>query len=214
MHCWDPRTPLEETLSTLDDLVREGKVRYIGASNFAGWQLAKALGLSALHGWEPFVSPPAASTRSSPATSSASCSRCAGRKGSRVLPWSPLAGGILTGKYRKDAELPDRDPRRRHREPDHVHATASTTGRGTIVDAVGKVAAEVGKTPAQVALNWVLHRPGVTPPIIGARNLAQLDDNLGAIGWPLDADHVAALEAASGFDIGYPYNFVEMISRR
>ena len=123
VHMWDKHTPLEETLSTLDDLVREGKVRYIGASNFAGWHLAKALGISALHGWEPFVClQPEYSliTRDAERELIPLCRS----EGLAVIPWSPLGGGILTGKYQKGADFPDRHARRRHREPDHVHLPA------------------------------------------------------------------------------------------
>ena len=105
VHCWDARTPLEETLSTLNDLVHEGKVRYIGASNFAGWHLAKALGISALHDWEPFVSlQPEYSliTRDLERELLPLCQE----EGLAVLPWSPLGGGVLTGKYTKDADMP------------------------------------------------------------------------------------------------------------
>ena len=132
-----------------------------------------------------------------------------------LLVFSPLAGGILTGKYRGGSEAPDGT---RGADPTPaatmVKGHLAAGGRTAIVDAVGKVAAEVGKTPAQVALQWVLGRAGVTSVILGARTVAQLDDNLGATGWTLDPDHERALDDASGFEIGYPYNFVEMISRR
>ena len=110
IHCWDRDTPLEETVSTLDDLVREGKVRYVGASNYTGWQLATALGVAREHGWEPYVSPPAAVLARVAATSSASCSRSPSTPGLAVLPWSPLGGGLLSGKYRP-GEAPPADTR-------------------------------------------------------------------------------------------------------
>jgi aryl-alcohol dehydrogenase-like predicted oxidoreductase len=214
IHAYDPRTPLDETLSTLDDLVREGKVRYIGASNYAGWQLAKALGLSALHGWERFVALQQQYSLLAREIEREQLPLCR-EEGVGVLVFSPLAGGLLTGKYRASPEAPE-GTRGADRTPAStmVRAHLAAGGRTGIVDAIGKVAADVGKTPAQVALNWVLTRDGVTSVILGARTVAQLDDNLAATGWTLDADHVAAIEDASGFDIGYPYNFVEMISRR
>ena len=179
--CWDKHTPLEETLSTLDDLVREGKVRYIGASNFAGWHLAKALGVSALHGWEPFVClqpeyslitrdverelHPALPERGPRGASRGARSAAASSPAStRRTPTSP------TGTRGGDTENP-------------ITFTYRLDDRAwNIVDAVRRPRRETGKSAAQISLNWVLHRRGVTAPIIGARNLTQLDDNLGAVG--------------------------------
>lgn len=207
VHCWDPRTPLPETLSTLNDLVHEGKVRYIGASNFAGWHLAKALGLAALHEWEPFVSlQPEYSliTRDIERELLPQCKE----EGLAVLPWSPLGGGVLTGKYRKEADFPAGTRGGDTENP--ITFTYRLDERAwNIVDAVGKVAAEIGKTPAQVALNWVVNRPGITAPIIGARNLTQLEDNLGAIGWQLEKPQGDTLAWASAFRLGYPYEFIQ-----
>jgi aryl-alcohol dehydrogenase-like predicted oxidoreductase len=207
VHCWDPRTPLEETISTLNDLVHEGKVRYLGASNFAGWHLAKALGIAALHDWEPFVSlQPEYSliTRDIERELLPQCKD----EDLAVLPWSPLAGGILSGKYRKDEDFPA-DTRGADTENPITFTYRLDDRAWNIVDAVGKVAAEIGRTPAQVALNWVVHRPGITAPIIGARNLTQLDDNLGAIGWQLEKPQRDTLAWASAFRLGYPYEFIQ-----
>lgn len=207
IHCWDARTPIEETVSTLNDLVHEGKVRYVGASNYAAWQLMKSLGLAALHGWEPFTSlQPEYSliTRDIERELLPLCRS----EGLAVLPWSPLAGGVLTGKYRQEEDFPagtrggDTDAPITFTYRLHDHAWQ-------IVDAVRKVGDELGKSPAQVALNWVLHREGVTAPIIGARTVEQLDDNLAAAGWELDSDHVKALSWASAFPRGYPYDFID-----
>jgi aryl-alcohol dehydrogenase-like predicted oxidoreductase len=207
IHCWDARTPLEETIATLDDLVHEGKVCYVGASNYTAWQLMKALGLAALHDWTPFASlQPEYSliTRDIERELLPLCRN----EGLAVLPWSPLGGGILTGKYAKDADLPEGTRGGEAEEP--ITFTYRLDDRAwSIVDAVRKVASEIGKTAAQVALNWVTNRPGVTSPIIGARNLDQLDDNLGAIGWKLDEEQWKALTWASAFPRGYPYDFVE-----
>ena len=129
--------------------------------------------------------------------------------------FSPLAGGILTGKYRGSSDAPSGT---RGADPTPaatmVKAHLAAGGRTAVVDAVGKVAADLGKTPAQIALSWVLGRAGVTSVILGARTTTQLDDNLGATGWRLDPDHARDLDEATGFEIGYPYDFVEMISRR
>jgi aryl-alcohol dehydrogenase-like predicted oxidoreductase len=207
IHCWDPRTPLEETLSTLNDLVREGKVRYIGASNYAGWHLAKALGLSALHGWEPFVSlQPEYSlvTRDIERELLPLCQS----EGLAVIPWSPLGGGILTGKYTKDADMPTGTRGAETENP--ITFTYRLDDRAwNVVDAVREVASDIGKSPAQVALNWVNNRRGITASIIGARNLEQLTNNLGAVGWQLDDEHRKKLTWASGFRLGYPYEFIQ-----
>jgi aryl-alcohol dehydrogenase-like predicted oxidoreductase len=207
VHCWDERTPLEETLSTLDDLVREGKVRYLGASNFAAWHLATALGLSARREWERFSSlQPEYSliTRDIERELLPLCRA----EGLGVLPWSPLAGGILTGKYRRGEDLPTGTRGGDADEP--ITFTYRLDDRAwRIVDAVGKVAADLGKTSAQVALNWVVNQAGVTAPIIGARNLDQLEDNLAAVDFELDEQQRIALFWASAFPRGYPYDFIE-----
>jgi aryl-alcohol dehydrogenase-like predicted oxidoreductase len=207
IHCWDPRTPLEETISTLDDLVREGKVRYVGASNYTAWQLAKSLGIAVLRGWEPFVSlQPEYSliTRDIERELLPLCRDA----GLAVLPWSPLAGGILTGKYREGEELPQGT--RGGDTEEQITFTYRLDERAwKIVEAVRNVADELGKTPAQVALNWVTYRPGITAPIIGVRNVEQLEANLGAIGWRLEDAQLKSLLWASAFPRGYPYDFIE-----
>ena len=207
VHCWDANTPLEETLSTLDDLVHEGKVRYIGASNFASWHLMKALGLSALHGWEPFVClQPEYSliTRDAERELLPLCES----EGLAVIPWSPLGGGVLTGKYTKDSEF---DKGTRGGDSDNpITFTYRLDDRAwDVIDAVKAAAEKTGKTSAQIALNWVMNRRGITAPIIGARDLSQLDDNLGAIGWQLDDDTRKALTWASAFRLGYPHEFIQ-----
>ncbi len=207
VHCWDANTPLEETLSTLDDLVREGKVRYIGASNFASWHLMKALGLSTLRGWEPFVClQPEYSliTRDAERELLPLCQS----EGLAVIPWSPLGGGVLTGKYSKDSDFAKGT---RGGDSDNpITFTYRLDDRAwNVIDAVKDAAAQTGKTAAQVALNWVVNRKGITAPIIGARNLSQLDDNLGGIGWQLDDSTRKALTWASAFRLGYPHEFIQ-----
>lgn len=207
VHCWDNRAPLDETLSTLDDLVHEGKVCYLGASNYTAWQLAKALGIAEGKGMQRFASlQPEYSliTRDIERELLPLCRA----EDLAVLPWSPLAGGILTGKYAKGADLPSGTRGGEVDEP--ITFTYRLDDRAwAIVEAVQKVAAEAGKTAAQVALNWVTYRPGITAPIIGARNLDQLEANLGAVGWQLDEEHWKALAWASAFPRGYPYDFIE-----
>jgi len=209
VHAWDPKTPLEETLSTLNDLVRAGCVRYIGASNFRGWQLQKALDLSRLHGWEAFVSLQPQYNLLSRAVEYELIPVCL-NEGLGVIPWSPLRGGWLSGKYRRGMTAPPEGTR---------VALASEKGWSetwerynneftwNVLDALFEAAQAAGKTPAQTAINWVLHRPGVTAPIIGARNVEQLEDNLGAIGWELAPELVERLNLASRLPvITYPYD--------
>jgi aryl-alcohol dehydrogenase-like predicted oxidoreductase len=119
-----------------------------------------------------------------------------------------LAGGVLSGKYRRDEDFPTGTRGADTENP--ITFTYRLDDRAwNIVDAVGKVAAEIGKTPAQVALNWVVNRPGITAPIIGARNLTQLDDNLAAVGWQIEKPQRDALAWASAFRLGYPYEFIQ-----
>jgi aryl-alcohol dehydrogenase-like predicted oxidoreductase len=207
VHCWDERTSLEESISTLNDLVHEGKVRYVGASNFAAWQLAKSIGIAALHGWEAFASLQPEYSLITRDIERELLPLCRTEQ-LAVLPWSPLAGGILTGKYRPGEDLPAGTRGGETDEP--ITFTYRLDDRAwRVVDAVRKVADATGKTEAQVALNWVVTQRGVTAPIIGARNLTQLDDNLGAVGWTLDKDQRVALTWASAFPRGYPYDFIE-----
>ena len=207
VHCWDKFTPLEETLSTLDDLVREGKVRYIGASNFASWHLMKGLGLSALNGWEAFVClQPEYSliTRDAERELLPLCES----EGLAVIPWSPLGGGVLTGKYAKDAEF-DKGTRGGDSDNPITFSYRLDDRAWNVIAAVKDAAEKTGKSAAQIALNWVVNRRGITAPIIGARNITQLKDNLAAIGWELDDDTRKALTWASAFRLGYPHEFIQ-----
>ena len=214
IHCWDATTPLEETLSTLNDLVHEGKVRYLGASNYTGWQLATALGVSKQHGWEPYIS---IQPQYSLVTRDIERELfpLAEYAGLAVLPWSPLGGGLLSGKYRAGETPPD-DSRAADSTPSAVlmRMRIQEQRNFAVAQAVQDLAADLGTTMAQVALNWVLHRPGVTAPILGARTVAHIEDNLGAIGWKLDADALTRLEDASAIERGYPYDFIDWIHTR
>ncbi len=208
VHCWDSATRLEETLSTLDNLVRSGKVRYLGASNFAGYQLQKAIDLSRQMGWEQFTCLQPLYNLLDREVEWELVPVCQ-NEGLGIIPWSPLRGGWLAGKYHRGMNSPTDGTRVK---------TASENNWGEswqryanehtwcVLDALFAVAEEVGKTPAQVALNWVLHRPGVTSPIIGVRTMEQLEDNLGALGWSLTPEQMTALDRASDVTLPYPYN--------
>ena len=207
VHSWDPLTPLEETLGTLDDFVRTGKVRYIGLSNYTGWQVQKTVALAKERGWEvPVTLQPQYSllVRELEWEIVPSCLDA----GLGLLPWSPLGGGWLTGKYKQDerptgatrlGEDPDRGV-----EAYDIRSEQQRTW--DVVDAVRKVADDRDVTMAQVALAWLVDRPVVTSVILGARTTEQLADNLAAAGLHLDDAEVDALDAAS--DPGataYPY---------
>jgi len=201
MHGFDAVTPIEETLSTLDQFVREGKVRYIAASNFSGWHLQKSLGISKRYGWSRYVAHqvyyslvgrdyewelmPQAYT-----------------EGLGALVWSPLGWGRLTGKLRRGQPLP---------EVSRLHKTAEAGPQVAdeylykVVDALDKVAAATGKTVPQVALNWLLHKSTVASLIIGARDEKQLRDNLTAADFTLTKEQVEQLDEASATQVAYPY---------
>lgn len=208
LHRWDPGTPLDETLSTLDQLVKSGKVRYIGASNFLGWQLQKAIDLSRRAGWEQFVCLQPLYNMLDRGIEWELIAVCQ-NEGLGVIPWSPLRGGWLSGKYHRGMTAPvsgtriDEAAKRGWGEAWDKYDNERTW---TVIDALFEIAQAVGKTPAQVALNWVMHRPGITAPIIGARTMRHLEDNLGAAGWKLGDEHMARLTDAGEVEPPYPYD--------
>jgi aryl-alcohol dehydrogenase-like predicted oxidoreductase len=201
LHGFDALTPVEETLSVLDDLVRAGKIRYVGCSNFSGWHLMKSLAAADRHNLPRYVAHQAYYS-------------LIGREyewelmplgldqGVGAVVWSPLGWGRLTGKIRRGQGLP---------ATSRLHKTAEQGPQVndeylyTVVDALDAVAAETGKTVPQVALNWLLQRPTVASVVIGARDEAQLRQNLGAVGWALTAEQIAKLDAASARTPIYPY---------
>jgi len=215
VHCWDNRTPLVETLGTLDTLVRSGKVRYIGASNFTGWQLQKAIDISMRMGWEPFTCLQPQYNLLCRTTEWELVPVCL-NEGLGIIPWSPLRGGWLSGKYRRGMEAPLEGTRIKTAEEQGWGESWSNYNNEStwrVLDALFAVAERAGKTPAQVAINWLLCQPGVTAPIIGARTLDQLETNLGASGWELDSAQLAELGQPSLPALPYPYEMVER-SRR
>jgi aryl-alcohol dehydrogenase-like predicted oxidoreductase len=204
LHAWDPVTPVVETLTTMDAAIRAGKVRYFGLSIFTGWQAAHLLGLACARGLEPpvLLHPEYSLAMRDAERDLLPLCRAAGLA---VLPWAPLAGGVLTGKYsRGDIPVTSRA------YGDSGTAAAArerlTARAGQIALAVAEVAAATGRSPAQVALNWLVGRPGVTAPIIGARTADQLRENLGATGWTMDGDHRARLDEVSQIELGYPHD--------
>jgi aryl-alcohol dehydrogenase-like predicted oxidoreductase len=201
MHGFDALTPIEETLNTLDNFVREGKVRYIAASNFSGWHLQKSIDISERYGWARYAAHqvyyslvgrdyewelmPQAYT-----------------EGVGALVWSPLGWGRLTGKIRRGQPIPEGS--RLHKTAE-AGPTVADEYLHKVVDALDAIAAETGKTVPQVALNWLLRKPTVASVIIGARNEVQLRDNLAATSFALTSEQVAKLDEASTPQVAYPY---------
>ena len=201
LHHFDAMTPVESVMSTLDDLVRAGKVRYLGVSNFSGWQLMKSLAAADRHGYSRYVA-------------NQTYYSLIGRdyewelmpigqdQGIGALVWSPLGWGRLTGKIRRGKALPEKS---RLHETESFAPPVDQERLYRVIDALDDAAEETGKTIPQIALNWLLQRPTVATILIGARNEEQLRENLGAIGWNLTGDQVARLDAASAITPPYPY---------
>jgi len=203
LHGFDALTPVEEAVSTLDRLVQEGKIRYVGCSNFSGWHLMKSLAVADAHGWARHVAHQAYYSLIG-REFEWELMPLALAEGVGTVVWSPLGWGRLTGKLRRNQPLPAVS---RLRNSAVVDAGPPVTDDllYRVVDALAAVAAETGKTVPQVALNWLLGRPTVSTVVIGARNEEQLRQNLGAAGWRLSAEQVAALDAASATTLVYPY---------
>ncbi|HHY56665.1 MAG TPA: aldo/keto reductase [Chloroflexi bacterium] len=203
LHAFDAMTPVEEALQTLDDLVRAGKIRYIGCSNFSGWHLMKSLAVSERYGWVRYVAHQAYYSLIGRDYEWELMPLALDQKVGAVV-WSPLGWGRLTGKIRRGAPLP---------EVSRLRSQVAAAGGPPVddeylyrvVDALDAIAAETGKSVPQIAINWLLQRPSVATVIIGARNETQLRDNLGAVGWALTAEQMARLDAASAVTPPYPY---------
>jgi aryl-alcohol dehydrogenase-like predicted oxidoreductase len=213
VHCWDGVTPLEETLSALTDLVRSGKVRYIGVSNFTGWQLMKSVCVSEANGLEKFVCLQPQYSLVERNIEREILPICV-EEGLGVIPWSPLGGGFLSGKYRRDEEPPEGSRISEAVESMEEYWDRRATERNwAALDVVGRISEETGKSYAQISLNWLLRQSGVTAPIIGARTLEQLEDNIGASGWELTGGQVEDLSEASALEDVYPYRFIRNAQR-
>jgi aryl-alcohol dehydrogenase-like predicted oxidoreductase len=201
LHGFDAQTPIEEALSTLDDLVRAGKLRYVGCSNFSGWHLMKSLAISERYGLARYVAHQAYYSLVGREYEWELMPLALDQKIGTVV-WSPLGWGRLTGKIRRGQPAP---------KVSRLPATADYGPQVAedylyrVVDALDAVAKETGKTVPQIALNWLLQRPTVANVIIGARNEEQLRENLGAVGWTLTPEQVAKLDAASAVTPTYPY---------
>ena len=200
MHGFDALTPVEETLSALDDLIRAGKIRYIGCSNYSGWHLMKSLAVSERYGWARYVAHQAFYSLVSREFEWELMPLALDQKVGTVV-WSALAGGALSGKMRRGQPVPAGS---RLATADFL-AGRRSENLYDIVDVLDRLSRDTGKTVSQVALNWVLQRPSVASIVVGARNEQQLLENLGAVGWSLSADQMAQLDAASETRPIYPY---------
>jgi aryl-alcohol dehydrogenase-like predicted oxidoreductase len=209
LHMWDGRTPVDEVLRAFDDLVRVGKILYAGLSDTPAWQASRMQAMAELRGWTPFVALQISYSLIE-RTVERELIPMAREMGMGVIPWSPLGGGVLSGKY-SAADLAGGQSAggaAGSRGAMNV-ATGRLSERNLgIARVVGEVAAELGRSPAQVALAWTLLDDAVTSPIIGARTLAQFEDNLGALDVVFDGDQIARLDAASRVEMGFPHEML------
>ncbi len=205
IHSYDPLTPLEETLAALDTLVRAGKVRYIGCSNFTGWQLMKAMSISRELGLERFVSLQAAYSLVMRDLELELVPVCLDQ-GLGILPWGPLSGGFLTGKYRRGAPWPSGT---RMKKPEDHFPFDEQQGYA-IVDELDGIARAHQATIAQAALNYLLNKPGVSSVIFGARTMEQLRENLRAVEWSLSKEEMERLDELSAPRKTYPHWYFEI----
>lgn len=201
LHAFDASTPAEEVMGTLDQLIAAGKIRYAGVSNYPGWQIMKAQAIADRHGWPRLVAHQVYYSLIGRAYE-ADLMPLAADQGLGALVWSPLGWGRLTGKIGRDRPIPAGS---RLHETEQFAPPVDTEQLYNVIDALEAVAAETGKTVPQIAINWLLGRPTVSSVIIGARNEEQLRDNLGALGWSLTPEQVAALDAASDVLPSYPH---------
>jgi aryl-alcohol dehydrogenase-like predicted oxidoreductase len=209
LHAWDFTTPVEEVLRAMDDLVRAGKVLYVGISNTPAWQVARMQTIADLRGWSRLVALQIEYSLIE-RTVERDLIPMAGEMGLGVIPWSPLGSGVLTGKYsRGDLARTDGSASAEGTRKDVAAANGSLTEHGlAVAEVVGKVADDLGVTSAQIALAWTMRDPRVTSPIIGARTLDQLENNLAALDLMLPDDALAELDAASGIELGFPHEFL------
>ena len=212
-HCFDMSTPLDETLSAFDDLVRAGKVLHIGGSNFTASQLTKAIMLSRMHGWVPFISLQAEYSLIVRSTEWELLPLCR-EEGLGFLAWSPLAGGWLTGKYKRNQPPPPNSRVGRRDRWDDQPEQRESELTWCVIDTLMEIGRNRGKTPVQVALNWLLHQQGVTTAILGARTLNQLKENLGCIGWELSDEEMEKIQTSSEVPLPYPYRFIRRYTRK
>jgi aryl-alcohol dehydrogenase-like predicted oxidoreductase len=211
-HCYDRSTPLEETFRAFDDLVRSGKVRYLGVSNFTASQLVRSLCLCRARGWSTPVCLQAEYSLLVRSTEWELLPACE-EEGLALLAWSPLGGGWLSGKYH-EGKTPDPGSRvGRGDRWDDLPEQRESQLTWRVIERLREIAGNRGKTCAQVAINFLLRRSPLVIPIFGARTLEQLGQNLGSVGWELSPEEIGSLEQASNIPTPYPYRFIERYTR-
>jgi aryl-alcohol dehydrogenase-like predicted oxidoreductase len=205
LHIWDKTTPLEEVMRAFDDLVRQGKILYAGVSDMAAWAVARANTLAELRGWSPFVGLQIEYSLIE-RTVERELLPMSEALGLGVTAWSPLAGGVLTGKYAEGKA--ETDARMNSEMMKRFNLRANERAKAVVAE-VRAVAGEVGRSPAQVALAWLRQRPVPVIPIVGARRLEQFKDNLACLDLKLDVSQVKRLDTASHVELGFPHDFYE-----
>ena len=201
MHCWDKFTPIEETMSALDDLVRSGKVRYIGFSDTPAWKTAQAQMIAHFRGWAPLVALQVEYSLLE-RTVEGELMPMAQELGLGVTPWSPLKYGVLSGKYTRENHSKQDAARGQWITPLLNDKTYD------LIDELVKIAGETKSTPARVSLAWLMSKPGVTSPIIGATKITQLEDNIAALDLKLTAEQIARIDEMTTPSLNFPYDFV------
>lgn len=195
LHCWDAKTPIEETMRALDDLVRAGKIRYVGFSNTPGWLTAQAQTIAQFRGWTPLTALQVEYSLLA-RTVEGELAPFAADQGIALVPWSPLRNGFLSGKYRRDGRAVDTARTARVGVPQQADYN--------VIDVVVGIADELGTTAAAVSLAWLRARTGTVVPIVGARRIEHLTDNLAALELTLSAEHLRALDEVSAPTLNYP----------
>lgn len=203
LHAWDFMTPIEEIMRGLDDLVRAGMVHYLGISDAPAWVIARANTLAEQHGWTPFTAMQMQYSLIE-RTIERELQPMARALDLALAAWSPLGAGVLTGKYAQGGSSTDEQARLVQSD----YGNFITDRSLAIAAEVGKVAQEAGASSAQVALSWIMHQPGLNIPIIGARKLDQLQDNLGSVDMKLSQDHLDRLNEVSAIEMGFPMEFL------
>lgn len=204
IHCWDRRAPIEETLSVFTDLIREGKVRHIGCSNFAAWHIEKSVRVSEREHLAPFVCLQPQYSLVMRDIEREILPVCR-EEGLGVIPWSPLGSGFLSGKFNRSQKPPDGTRLAAWEDTARRHMTEKNFG---LLDLLREIGEAREKPVAAVALRWLIQVPGVTAPIIGVRTLEQLEQNLRATNWALTGDEWARIDKVSRVPEGYPYQFI------
>lgn len=206
IHMWDYTTPIEEVLRAFDDLVRQGKILYAGVSDTPAWKIAQANTIAKLRGWTPFI---AAQMEYSlvqrdlerdilPMSRELGLGNC---------PWSPLGSGVLAGKYTRE-DLKQQEAGEKPTHGGEARGARLSPKKLDVAEVVVAIAKEIAKSPSQVALNWLMQQPGVTSPILGARKVEQLEDNLGCLDFELEEEQMTRLNEVSKIELGFPHDFL------